>query len=221
MKSKYRLPQASSAIVWLASAASCALLSGCGPMLNGEEAVPSEQAMELPESSFSGNLFLIGGQTRVHVGDPTSLAQEAFPKPKRSFAITSVPAGFDEKYQVYGWENPTRSFGVLTQKGRIALALDIREHATDALIAEEVKKAMTAYGQPSATYSSGKVQYWFWDDSQVRLMLCAAPDDKGRIALSQALGYAPLMDEFRMSPSAAAEDRVTAERLLSQPKPKS
>lgn len=217
MKSK--LPQVSSATAWFLSAASLLALAGCGPLLNGEDIEPDEGVVTLPESFSAGNLYLVGEEgTRIHIGDPTSLAQQAFPKPKKSFAITTVPNGLEEKLQVYGWENISRSFGVLTQKGRIALALDVMEKAPEQAIQTKVEAAMKEFGEPVAIYAAGKVQYWFWESDQVRMMYCAAPDERGRVAFSMAIGYPPLMDHFRMSPGAASEDRVTAERLLSQPK---
>jgi hypothetical protein len=176
------------------------------------------EAATLPNAPFSGKLCLIGeNSTRLSVGDALSVAQDAFPKPKRSFSITSVPPEFEEKYQVYGWENPGRSFAVLTQRGVVALALDIQEKVNDAFIADRVKSATNLYGTPS-TEEAGDVKYWFWEDGSARAMICVAVDTRKNKTLSQAIGYTKLMDYMRMSPVSARIDSAKAFRTLSSSK---
>lgn len=209
---KFKHQPAFSAIVFFLSAASL-LIAGCAAPIESEGADISA-ALTLPAAQFSGKIAMIGdNDTRVHVGDALAVAQTAFPKPKRSFSITSVPPEFEEKYQVYGWENPGRSFAVLTQRGAVALALDIHERVDDAFIDKQVASAIEEYGTPEVEVA-GEIKYWFWDDGDARAMICVAVDTRKRKSMSRAIGYTALMDYMRMSPTAASEDGPKALRSL-------
>lgn len=211
---KFRLQPAFSATAFCLSVSSLSLLSGCSAPINAESDV-LDQALTLPTAPFSGTICMIGEDSiRLHVGDPLSTAQQAFPKPKRSFSITSVPVEFEEKYQVYGWENSGRSFAVLTQGGTVALGLDIHERVEDSYIETRVRNATDAFGPPSQTPTAGDIKYWFWEDGITRAMICVAVDTQKRKTISEAVGYSRLMDYLRMSPDAAEKDSETAFRTL-------
>lgn len=169
---------------------------------------------ELQFSESAANLtFETDGQTVV-VGDAMDKVALLFPKPARAFPIADLPEGFSSQFDMRGWEMAATSIGFIGARGRLALILEILDRADEDMIQNRVARAAEASGPFSETVTVGSIRYWFWETQGARKMICASPDEGGRLSLTTALGHPKLMTALRMNRELAEQDAVAAQKLL-------
>lgn len=172
-----------------------------------------------PDVLQNSEMYIFSAGGRIHYGDDVDLAlnEGGFKRPDKSASVNRVPAGLGTTYQCYGWETATRSFGVLTRKGKVVLALDTYEQADQKALDDLREAYIKMLGAP-ATVDGKQVHYDFWNKGEVRLMLCSTVNDLGSLSFSAALGNADLMSYFRMDPASAAADQTEADQLFNTKK---
>lgn len=217
MKSKYRHLLAYSAIAsfLLSSLAGCSTPPPITASGNAPEE-PVEVVVELPKKPDEGKYYLENDGRKLFVGDAVEQAFVVYPRPDRSFAIDNVPETLAGPYEAKGWETTRRSFGVITMRQKVAVALLIDDRATDVDVQNALTELITKHGDASNIVEAGNNRYWFWDSPDSRLMLCASVDEQKRMNLALALGNPRVMTVLRMNSILAQEDVKTAQQLLIQ-----
>ncbi len=199
-------------------------LVGCGgppPVANGPKeatAAGSDRLLtadqiESPLAGAESELGLINESQILHIGDSAeSVFSQDFPRPERAANVTQMPPGLDTSFRARGWESANQAFGVVLKGGRVALALLTTENEDEEGLGDIVTQYESRFGTPERVGSAG-VRYWFWQDRDVRLMVCCAYDEDGKMAVTSAIGLKTLMSFLRMDVQDARGDREEAERL--------
>ncbi len=206
---------------------SLAALWGCGAVSpaevsasNGKSAPKTrDTAPDIPDDIDVSKLFMVSGGDRLYVGEDLDLALNAdgFKHPEKSTSVNRLPPGLDASYQCYGWETSGRAFGVIATKRKVLLALDTYENA-DQQAFDDLKKLFSDRFGEAKSVTSSRVQYYFWEDRQDRLMLCSTLNPDGAQSFSVAIGVKQLMDFFRMDAASATEDSASADDLFQRGK---
>lgn len=217
MKLKFRHLLAYSAIAsfLLANLAGCSAPPTITASGNTPED-PVELIVELPKSPEEGKYYLENEGKKLYVGDAVEQAFAVYPRPDRSFAVDNVPESLSGPYEAKGWETTRRSFGIITTKNKVAVALLIDDRATDVDVQNALTELITKHGEASNIVEAGNNRYWFWDSPDCRLMLCTSVDEQKRMNLALALGNPRIMTVLRMNSILAQEDVKTAQQLLIQ-----
>lgn len=155
----------------------------------------------------------------IRVGQDVEAALSgAFAKPKKGTVIREMPPGFDDSFDVSGWEIYDRNVAVLSKEGRVVLALDHREKLTDETAESLALQYVLAFGEPMVVVENDRVRYHFWQEGTVMLMVADAQGRTSR-SVTVALGLQTPMEKLRMSPEAARTDAEAALALLTEPVP--
>jgi len=201
------------------------LLSGCGGPATvasapKDSAVPKPERLltadqiESPLSGAESPLGLINESQILHIGDSTdSVFEQDFPRPERAANVTQMPPGLDTSFRARGWATANQAFGVVFKSGRVALALLTTENEDEEGLQEIVSQYQTRFGAAQETVGTSGVRYWFWQDRDVRLMVCCAFSETGKMSITNAIGLKTLMTFLRMDVQDARRDREEAERL--------
>ncbi len=180
------------------------------------ETVEPLSASRVTMSSFaaSSRLEMVEEDSVIRVGQEAEVAlSDAYARPKKGTALTELPPGFDDTFEVTGWEIYDRSLAVLAKDGRVVLALDNREKTTDEVAESIVQRYVSLHGEPMVTVENERVRYQFWQEGTVVLMISDVQGQSGR-TLTVALGLQLPMERLRMSPEYAREDADEALAIL-------
>jgi len=208
------------------------MLAGCGatPVTTpatkesavGPERLLTATQIESPLVGSEVDLGLVNEDQVLHIGDTLdSVFNTDFPKPERAANLSQMPPGLDTSFRARGWETNEQAFGVVLKSGRVALAILTTENADEDGLAELVADYEDRFGPAPERVGAGGVRYWFWQDRDVRLMICNAYDEQGRMSVTTALGLKTLMTFLRMDVQDARTDREEAERLRKSQAPNS
>lgn len=210
-------------VIFLASLA----LLGCGSSPatsnsngNKETVTPpartiSVEDVESPLIGSDVNLGLLHESQTLHIGDNVdTVFEQDFPRPDKASNVTQMPPGLDNTFRARGWETANESFGVVLKGGRVGLAIYTVTGSDEDFLNELVARYISRFGEPGEKVGAAGVRYWFWQDRDVRLMICSGYSEDGRLSVTSALGLKSLMDFLRMDIVSAREDREEAERLL-------
>jgi len=155
--------------------------------------------------------------TRVHVGDDAQTFKAAFTRPvQTSRSLIDLPLGASaDHWTVNGWEddNASRGVGALLYDGKIALVMRQFDNVPQEFVDTELARYKSLMpGEPQQV--EGKhVNYWFWQDSPVTLMVCRFTNAKGQTNLTAACGDSEVMSHLRMDVATALSDRTAVERM--------
>lgn len=206
--------------------ATATALVGCqGGAANGTRSIGplvsrNPVSLTVAEEDSRSSLFLLSGPSRIAVGDdPAEAVSGGFKKPERAVTVTRLPVGLDDAFRFSGWEGSDRTLGLVSRNRNVLLAVDTRERVSQEVRDRAVGSYSSRFGKPE-TVSQARVSYWFWEDGNVRLMVCSALDARGDLSLTSALGVAALMNNYRMSKETAEKDAAQAQSMFDK-KPQS
>jgi hypothetical protein len=180
-------------------------------------AVP-EGPFPAPDLSKASELALVSDDgTRIHVGDEAQAFKTAFPRSAQtSRSLNDLPPGATpDHWSVNGWEydNASRGIGSLLYDGKIAMAMRQYDDVTTRDVSSEVGKYTSLIPAKPQKVEGKHVNYWFWQDEPVTLMICAFTNDAGHTNLTTALGDSAVMARLRMDVVSAQQDRTAVERI--------
>jgi hypothetical protein len=164
-----------------------------------------------------GTLALIGSSAGdlIHIGNTLDDVDKIVRVPTGSGEFRELPPGFEQPYTAKGYENAQGGFGAIYYESHLAQATSHEDNLTLPQVDSTVKAYEKLMGVPRTEIPGNLVKYWFWEDlaQGQRLMLCAVQNRKDvrRFDLTCALGDSKVMDQLRMSPAAAREDRLALE----------
>ncbi len=200
-------------------------LVGCSNGKTAKSPVATKQPLKLYSSDVSpidrlyqSHLFIgrlntgarfrvLNNANKLYVGDDADRALEVFSKPTKSYDVTDLPPGWKEQgYQADGWEASSESFGVVLQKGRVALVLFSVEHADERLFDSLVADYADDLPGLPRKVPGKKAKYAFWLDDDQTLMVCGTNTSRAGYVVTVAMGARPLMNALRMSEDAAKQD---------------
>lgn len=175
---------------------------------------PALPTTELPGAIHDGEI--------VRLGDSKQLALEVFPKPAKATSFREELPFISETARSEAWEGSRASLALITKQDRLVLLVFTEEQVERERINDVLAQHEKAFGSAQLTVPGGEVAYWFWSKNLARLMICVATNPKGQRSLTIATGDYRVMDELRMSGSAAEEDQRAALDALAklQSKPK-
>lgn len=196
--------------------------SGSAPNHNGlAPTETSDGEVELPKVQISTlevpnteDLGIIHNGERLRLGDLREIGLDVFSVPTRAQMFREELPVLNDSMKAEAWEDGARSFGLITQKGRIALAIYTEDKVTENRINDVVADHERAFGSAAVTVSGNNVNYRFWSRGSARVMICDATDWKQKRSVSIAVGHFELMDVLRMSAKAAEQDHNAAEVQL-------
>lgn len=134
--------------------------------------------------------------------------------PRGAYRASRLPDGLPKLDQgelnVDGWEAPSDAFGLIVKDGQVVLALRTWDNVDPTRWDEMLQAYDSMPADRVVDVDTEPVRYRFLESGQERLMLVRAPDSRGRLSISIALGLAPLMNALRMDRDHAAKDAATA-----------
>lgn len=183
----------------------------------------TQPAKQIPIPTFErGTRLGLAKRTGiVKVGADIDSALGVFTEPPGSYEKTDLPPSIPNTFEARGWQKKDEGFGMILYKGRVVGALYQLDRATPDRLDELIKFQQDAFGAPTKTLPGKYVRYWFWIDGQTEdpstgqiLMVCATEAKLGKLSISAAVGWQPIMDALGMSWDAATRDQVKAEKLI-------
>ncbi|MBL8087517.1 MAG: hypothetical protein JNM85_05520 [Chthonomonas sp.] len=225
MKSKLKLRPVANDIRFWTSASSLGLLlalAGCSANGSaGPATLAPEEVAEKPRVTISvpippqaGDLGLVHSGELIRLGDSKASAWQVVPKPKGAYEFTEDPPVLNESMQASVWESRDQSFGLITMKGKVVLAIHAWENVDDATLNSIVADHESAFGPAPNRAQYPLTDYWFWAKGQSRLMVVVATDSRQRRTVSAVIGQYELMDALRMSLQSAEDDAKAAQARL-------
>jgi len=203
------------------------LLAGCsdsGPATPHNGMAPTENSegeVELPKVQIASlevpnteDLGIVHNGERLRLGDLREIGLEVFPVPKRAQIFREELPVLNDSMKAEAWEDGLRSFGMITQKGRVVLAVYTEDRVAENRINDVVADHERAFGTAAVTVPGSNVNYRFWSKASTRVMICDTTDFKNRRSVTIAVGHFELMDVLRMSAKAAENDHNAAEARL-------
>lgn len=203
------------------------LAIGCGA--GGGEAAKSEppaslrprvtapEKIEPPDFTQKTPVRMIRKGAEVRIGDSIESALRAFREEKNAYRIAEMPAGWrDPLYTAQGWDNGTTGFGAIVYDDKLVFGLFHEDRTDENRLQEILAVYDRMLNMPSTNVVGSRVRYWFWQQDDHRLMICAVQPPTGGLSVSIALGYAPIMDALGMSAKQAEKDRVAAESIFEE-----
>lgn len=156
----------------------------------------------------------------VQVGDSRDQVAEVFPAVQRAIESSDLPAQFGANFKARVWERGNDGFGVILYgtrdgKGNVCVAIASYDQCDEQKLAEIIAAQETACDrklEPSEATTHS--QYWFAEDADVRLMVCAYGDSKDSKKVTVAIGTISAMDALGASPTAAKRDSGQVEEIL-------
>lgn len=231
MKSRSRLqPEYKNTRFWVWISLSLALV-GCGspPSAKKETASPEEPKIEVQTvvqvpafaDGGSSDVELIVGEGRVGVGDDVNRAMRQLTRPKTASSVSKTAPYLDPSYAVIGWETDTTVYAIIHRDGKVVLAMNTEDGLDKDRATESLNQIAGEPIQP-VEVSSGRVHYLFWDgkgpfkeaENRIRVMIGTIETKPGEFRLVKAIGPAALMERYHMSPTAAQDDMIEANKHL-------
>ncbi|MEQ1933461.1 MAG: hypothetical protein ABL962_06230 [Fimbriimonadaceae bacterium] len=195
------------------------LVAGCSAPALPERpqtmpAIVLPKTVEAPGRLEATTLGLITESDRLHVGDSLEQVEKLFPAPSGSVAIKELPEAFGTRYEGYGFDTGTRSFGSIFFEDKLALAM-IYRNAVKVVDSDLIMKSYKdAFGLPEQTVGKGPITYAFWEIQDQRLMICVSTDQKTNLRnLTISVGHKNMMSALRMGERYATNDVRNAEQL--------
>lgn len=190
-----------------------AFLAGCAPSENRPSNSTESgyrlntKPVPIPEWDNPSKIALAGEIRQVHVGDAVNDAERAFDKPdKRRSDFRDLPPGFGPGYSSRGWETDTGGYGLISAEGRVVAAVRSEYGVSEDRLQEILRKYRADLTVEQPTESGGNARYWFAEDNNRRLMVCAVGLPDGSLDVTQAIGSIDAMDAMRMGPIPARND---------------
>jgi len=189
-------------------------LTGCA-----DDALPKNIGVAAPEkpnlqvsvqwTPDSSAPVLINGDRNLRIHSTEDQAFEVFARPKNGFDFFEESPITGDDYVAKGWQSSVESFGVLSLRNKVVLAMYTLDYTSADQLSEKVRLYQEAFPTIEPSVLPGdKASYWFWEVGRVRLMICASQDTKRKQQLVIALGDTDVMDALRMSTDAARLDLV-------------
>lgn len=155
--------------------------------------------------------YLLNGDRILRIHATEDQAFEVFARPKNGFDFFEESPITGDEYVAKGWQSGIESFGVLSLRNKVVLAMYTLDYTSADQLSEKVRQYQEAFSTIEPSVLPGdKASYWFWEVGRVRLMICASQDTKRKQQLVIALGDTDVMDALRMSPDSARLDLVEA-----------
>lgn len=200
-------------------------LAGCGdPASVAPIATDTAPATTTPPETVASpdfnrltTLALVSGDRTLKVGDSTDQAESFFERPRRSFLLRELPEAFGPGYRARGWESDRQGFGIVSYRDRVAAAM-LTVEGVDETVVQETLQTHRRNDDPNNpdrrtfTQESRVARYWFWEEANQRVMVCAAKTYRGDFTVTVAVGDIAALDALRMSPEEARNDANRAER---------
>jgi hypothetical protein len=208
-------------------------LSGCGQAPAPVEAPEPTVLAATPDANFPvpnsnpvGDLGLLvpseRSDARIRVGDSADEFRTILPRP------ASVPRSLQDLppqippntkgYAVWGWEYDDRSrgAGALLYEDRVTVAMRQLESLQPSEIEQVLASYNKTFGIPREI-EGPKVHYWFWQSTNVTLMLCTYRTGQGGQNLTEAVGDSAVMAALGMSPDRANAQKEIVGRIFHAP----
>ncbi|MBC8063641.1 MAG: hypothetical protein H7Y17_02330 [Chlorobia bacterium] len=177
--------------------------------------VPGPDKLPAPDFSVKTSLRMFRNGEELRVGDSIDTALRVFREEKTSYKVAEMPSGWkDRDYTCQGWDNGTLGFAAIVNDEKVALALYHEDRASEARLQEILADYDKMINLSPQAVTGSRVRYWFWEDGDHRLMICAVQIPSEGLNISISLGDSKLMDIFRMNPTLADRDRQSAEKLF-------
>jgi hypothetical protein len=149
----------------------------------------------------------------VSVGMPPEAAFKAFADLRSGgFENEDLPPGFKDPYQARSWEDGQHGFGLILFNGLVVAAMHQEEKVTlDELfsIVKDYKSRLAAAELTPRLISGAKVNYWFWDYGDQRLMICGFRSSPSQVQLTECMGEDVVLDALGISYERATQDEAT------------
>ena len=206
-------------------------VSGCGsPPSTKKEAISAEEpkievqtVVQVPgfADSVTSNLELVVGEGRVGVGDDVNRAVRQLTRPKTASTVSKTAPYLDASFSVVGWETDTTVYAIVHREGKVVLAMNT-EDGLDKDRATEALNQIAGDAIQPVEISGGRVHYLFWEgkgpfkegENRIRAMIGTIEVKPGEYRLVKAIGPVALMERYHMSPTAAQDDLIEANKHL-------
>lgn len=179
---------------------------------------PQKVSVEAPSYNDLATLALTVADKRIILGDNAARIAELVPRPPNSWEFRELPPMLDNEFSVRGWEDRDGGFGAILKDGRLVFAMRAYENVSPELL-QEIKEACArgvARGIKPFEYGNDNMGYRFYRDGETQIMIAWAPDIRGRVGVTTAIGLMPLMTALRMDSRFALEDLAAAEEQLAK-----
>ena len=214
------------------AAALCAItglaLCGCGqnsaPQPAAVPAAGSQTAdtFPVPKWDMTDTRGLIADdKSIVKIGDTGEVFNSHFPRPAslaRALTGNDIPMDVpqDTHWSVAGYEydNASRGVGAILYDNRVAVEMRQLENVQDQDVKDEVARYTDQFDINPTTVFGTRVSYWFWDDTHVRVMICAFKTDQKAFNMTTAAGDDDVADKLGISADAAETSKDTVEHLF-------
>ena len=211
----------------LVAAAICSVAIGCGtdsgegpktaPPAALRSRISAPDKIEPPDFTQKTPVRMIRKGAEVRIGDSIDSALRAFREERNAYKIAEMPAGWrDPLYTAQGWDNGTTGFGAIVYDDKLAFGMFHEDRTDENRLQEILAVYDRMLNMPSTNVVGSRVRYWFWQQQNHRLMICAVQPPAGGLSVSIALGHAPIMDALGMSAKQAEKDRVAAESIFEE-----
>lgn len=203
-----------------------AAVTGCEPEEDPKATTIERPKISIPKLSEpppprkSGKLVLLAeGENVLRLGDTMDMVEKIFPTPQGAVPFKGLPPGFGDGYEARGYETSRESFGGIFHDNGLILAMERRENVDPEIVGETVDRYERQFGPAKDKVTSKKIQYWFWEEADRRIMVCSTPDERYPTTcdLNISFGDVVMMDAFRMGVTHANNDRQAIEGIKPTP----
>jgi hypothetical protein len=168
----------------------------------------------ITRNELTSELALLSPQTSLRIGQKLNSALVGgFRKPDRAVIVRELPPGFNSDFSANGWEMPERTVSLVGVDQDLVLALDMANLLNQTKATESVTRYENMFGLADRVIEGPTAKYWFWNDGEVRLMVCRVNQSADSYRLTAVLGMRKAMETLRMDPDSAMRDVGSAAEM--------